>query len=102
MDQIRRQARDLGRDPDRLELLVWAFLDLQERPAGTGRPDFVGSLDEVRQDIQTARRMGVSELIFAPGYGTGQLEIETYSRMLEQLPGLIEGQPARLEAEYSR
>jgi probable F420-dependent oxidoreductase len=86
MDQVRQQALEVGRDPEALELLVWAFLDIQDRPAGEGRADFVGSLEEIQRDIATARRLGVSELIFAPGYGTGELSLETYFSLLDQLP----------------
>jgi probable F420-dependent oxidoreductase len=89
MDQIRGQARAAGRDPEALELLVWAFIDIQDRPAGEGRPDFVGSLEEIQRDIETARRLGVSELIFAPGYGTGELSLEAYFSLLDQLPQLV-------------
>src|SRR5919199_758429 len=71
MDQVRQRARAAGRDPEALELPVWAFLDIQDRAAGEGRPDFVGSWDEIQRDVATARRLGVTELIFAPGYSTG-------------------------------
>jgi probable F420-dependent oxidoreductase len=88
MDQVRGHARAAGRDPDALELLVWAFVAVQDQPAGEGRPDFVGSLEEIQRDIETARRLGVSELVFAPGYGTGELSLDTYFSLLDQLPQL--------------
>src|SRR5215208_5267264 len=78
MEQARRQADAAGRDPDGLELLVWAFVAVQDRPAGAGRPDFVGSLDEVRRDIETVRGLGATEIAFMPGYDTGELSLETY------------------------
>ena len=89
MDGIRRQARQAGRDADRLELLVWAFLDIRAQRAGEGRPDWVGSLDEVRHDVETARRLGVTEIIFAPGYATGELSLETYFSLLDRLSELV-------------
>jgi alkanesulfonate monooxygenase SsuD/methylene tetrahydromethanopterin reductase-like flavin-dependent oxidoreductase (luciferase family) len=89
MDQVRQQARAAGRDPEALELPVWAFLDIQDRAAGEGRPDFVGSWDEIQRDVATARRLGVTEIIFAPGYGTGELSLETYFSLLDQLPRLF-------------
>ena len=89
MDQVRRQAREAGRDPDALELLVWAFLDVRDRPVGEGRPDWVGSLDEIRRDVETAHGLGVTEIIFAPGYGSDELSLETYFGLLDQLPRLV-------------
>ena len=93
MEQVRRQAREAGRDPDALELLVWAFVDVRDQPAGEGRPDWVGSLDEMRRDVETARGLGATELVFAPGYGTGELSLETYFGLLDQLPQLVDRLP---------
>jgi probable F420-dependent oxidoreductase len=94
MDQIRRQACKVGRDPAALELVVWAFVDLHQRPAGQGRPDWVGSLDELRQDVETARGLGVTEIVFAPGYGTGKLSLEAYFGQLEVMAELMQGRMA--------
>ncbi|MBX5492039.1 MAG: LLM class F420-dependent oxidoreductase [Chloroflexi bacterium] len=89
MEQVRQEARTVGRDPDALELLVWAFVAVQDRPAGEGRPDFVGTWDEIRRDVETARQLGASEIVFMPGYGTGELSLETYFRLLEPLRQLV-------------
>src|SRR5919199_1383838 len=61
MDEVRRQAREAGRDPAALELLIWAFVSIQDQPASEGRPDFVGTLDEVQRDVETARSIGATE-----------------------------------------
>ncbi len=89
MEQVRRQAGLAGRDPEALELLVWAFLDVRDRPTGEGRPDWVGSLDEIRRDVETARGLGATEIAFAPGYGTGELSLETYFGLLDRLRQLV-------------
>jgi hypothetical protein len=85
MEQVRRLAGEAGRDPEALELLVWAFVGIQDRPAGEDRPDFVGSLEEVQQDVATVRGLGATEIIFAPGYSTGDLQLDEYMGALEQL-----------------
>ena len=89
MEQVRGQARDAGRDPDALELLVWAGVAVQDRPAGEGRPDFVGSWDEVQRDIETVRGLGATEIVFMPGYDTGELSLEIYFSLLEPLLRLV-------------
>ena len=93
MEEVRRQAREAGRDPEALELLIWAGVDVRDRPAGEGRPDWVGTLDEIRRDVETARELGATEIAFWPGYGTGELSLETYFELLEQLPQLVERLP---------
>ena len=92
MEQVRQQAAEAGRDPAELELLVWAVVAIHNRPLGDGRPDFAGSLDEIRRDVEIARRLGVTEIMFAPGYETGEFSLETYFNQLELLPQLVEGQ----------
>ena len=88
MDQVREAARAAGRDPSGLELVIVAFLGIMERSPGEGRPDFVGTLDEVRRDVETARDLGASEIIFDVGYSTGDLRRDEYTAALEQLGSL--------------
>jgi probable F420-dependent oxidoreductase len=66
MGQVRQQAEAAGRDPSSLELLVIGFVTLTDAPLGEGRGDFTGTLDEVRRDVETARGLGVDELILVP------------------------------------
>jgi len=89
MEQVRRQAREAGRDPEALELLIWAAVDVRDRPAGEGRPDWVGSLEEIRRDVETARGLGATEIAFWPGYDTGELSLETYFSLLDRLRELV-------------
>ena len=37
----------------------------------------------------TARGLGASEIAFMPGYGTGDLSLDTYFSLLEELPQLL-------------
>lgn len=89
MDQLRELARAAGRDPGVLQLVLLAFPAILERSPGAGRQDFVGTLDEIGRDVATARGLGVTEIIFAPGYATGDLSPDEYFRALEQLRPLV-------------
>ena len=90
MDQVRAAASADGRDPAALELLIFADGEILERSPGPNRPDFVGTLDEIRQDVATARALGATEIIFMPGYASGDLQLETYMPTLERLGSLME------------
>jgi hypothetical protein len=68
--------------------VIFAFPAILERSPGAGRPDFVGTLAEVRRDVATARDLGASEIIFGPGYSTGDLRLDEYMGALEQLRDL--------------
>jgi probable F420-dependent oxidoreductase len=88
MDQVREAAGAAGRDPSALELVVFAFPAILEQSPGEGRPDFVGTLDEVRRDVAAARNLRASEIIFGPGYSTGDLQLDEYMGALERLRSL--------------
>jgi probable F420-dependent oxidoreductase len=66
MGQVRQHAEAAGRDPSSLELIVIGFVSLTDSPLGDGRGDFTGTLDEVKRDVETARALGVDELILIP------------------------------------
>ena len=52
-----------------------------------------GTVTLLFTDIETARELGATEIAFWPGYGTGELSLETYFELLEQLPQLVERLP---------
>jgi hypothetical protein len=85
MAQVRAAARAAGRDPRSLELVIFADPQILETSPGQDRPDFVGTLEEVRADVATARELGVTEIIFMPGYSTGDLRLAEFRAAQEQL-----------------
>ncbi|OBJ49058.1 TIGR03619 family F420-dependent LLM class oxidoreductase [Mycobacterium sp. 1423905.2] len=62
-DRIRQLASDHGRDPSRMEMVVVGNVTLTDRPAGPDRSAFVGTLDQVLDDVHTAADAGADELI---------------------------------------
>jgi len=89
MEQVRAAARAAGRDANALELLIFADGHVLERSRGPDRLDFVGTLDEIRQDVAKARALGATEILFMPGFSSGDLDLETYMASLEQLGSLL-------------
>jgi probable F420-dependent oxidoreductase len=93
MNQVRQHAREAGRDPHSLELLIWAPVDVRDHPAGEGRRDWVGTLDEIKRDIETARHLGADEIVFWPGFDKKELSLERYFDLLELMPTLVDERP---------
>ncbi len=62
-DRIRELASDYGRDTSRMEMIVVGNVTFTDRPAGPDRPAFVGTLDQIIDDVQTAAEAGADELI---------------------------------------
>lgn len=67
--QLRQMAKEAGRDPQSLEVVVGANVAITPTALGADRPIFVGSLDQVKQDIDAARNLGASEIFYmiSPG-----------------------------------
>jgi len=62
-DRIRELASDYGRDTSRMEMVVVGNVIFTDRPAGPDRTPFVGTLDQIIDDVQTAAQAGADEVI---------------------------------------
>ena len=82
-------AEAAGRDPSALELIITSDPAILDESPGEGRPDFVGTYDEIRRDVMAARDLGATELSFMLGYSSGDLDLDEYMRTLERLITLV-------------
>ncbi|WP_204056374.1 TIGR03619 family F420-dependent LLM class oxidoreductase [Microbispora corallina] len=62
-DRIREMASVYGRDTSRMEMIVVGNVTFTDRPAGPNRSPFIGTLDQIMDDIHTAAEAGADELI---------------------------------------
>jgi alkanesulfonate monooxygenase SsuD/methylene tetrahydromethanopterin reductase-like flavin-dependent oxidoreductase (luciferase family) len=62
--QLRQFAKDAGRDPQSLEVIVGANISLSEKPLGADRAIFTGSEDQVKDDIKAVKKLGADEIFF--------------------------------------
>ena len=96
MDEIRAAARAAGRDPNGLELIVRANLELTQAPLGDGRGIFSGSLEEIEQDIRAVRAIGATEIFFDPIYSADSRSEEGFLGHLERIPRIVQRATGRL------
>ncbi len=54
--QLRQFAKDAGRDPQSLEVIVGANISLSEKPLGADHAIFTGSEDQVKNDIEAVKK----------------------------------------------
>src|SRR5437867_4937639 len=52
-DGIKGMAKDAGRDPSALELIVRANVEIQNTPIEKDRADFTGTLEQIAEDVTT-------------------------------------------------
>src|SRR4051812_41267894 len=62
-ESIREMASEYGRDMSRMQMVVVGNVTFTNRPVGADRSAFVGTLDQIMDDIHTAEEAGAAELI---------------------------------------
>ncbi|GGO00931.1 LLM class F420-dependent oxidoreductase [Microbispora bryophytorum] len=62
-DRIREMACEYGRDTSQMEMVVVGNVTFTGRPAGPDRSPFVGTLEQIMDDIHTVAEAGADEVI---------------------------------------
>jgi probable F420-dependent oxidoreductase len=87
-DHIRELASAYDRDTRRMEMIVVGNVTFTDRPAGQDRSAFVGTLDQVMDDVRTAAEAGADELIIdlnlQDWFSSTRQMLETAVEILEQ------------------
>ncbi len=81
---IRQMAKDAGRDPQELQLIVRANLVITEKPIEKDRFVFVGSLDQIREDIAASEKIGADELFLEVGFTHGGQDVKNWLKWLDE------------------
>jgi probable F420-dependent oxidoreductase len=84
-DAIKGMARDAGRNPDDLKLIVRANFSFQPQMMGEGRMIFTGSDQEIKDDIKAVRELGADEIEFDPTTGGNGETIRDWLDSMEKL-----------------
>ncbi len=82
---VKQMAREAGRDPSSLEMIVRANLEVTERPLGNGRMIFTGDLSQIQEDAAACRRIGAHELFFDPTFSPGGQSLDRWLALMEEL-----------------
>jgi len=85
MDGVRAMAKEAGRDPDQLALIVRANVAVTDRPLGEGRFVYSGTLDEIRADVEATREIGADEICFDPAFSPDGESVDGFLKRMEQL-----------------
>ena len=81
---IRQMAKEAGRDPSSIEMVVRANLKITPQPLGKDRFIFTGSLDQIKEDTDACRQMGAHEVHFDVGVA-GPQSLDMWLKLMEQL-----------------
>ena len=79
---IKNMARQAGRDPAALELIVTAGVEIHKTPIEKERTEFTGTLEQIGEDFAKARKLGVAEIaVYAQFLPAGETVKDLIARM---------------------
>lgn len=82
---IQGMAREAGRDPSELELVVRANFSIIPEAQGESGMIFTGPEDKIRQDIKEVRELGAQEIQFDPTTGPQGATLESWLESMERI-----------------
>src|SRR5246127_3955221 len=86
---IKQMAKDAGRDPSAIAMIVHAVLDISDKPLGKDRAIFSGSLAQISDDVRDCAKIGADEVFFDPAFAPGGQSLDRWLSLLDQLQGMI-------------
>jgi probable F420-dependent oxidoreductase len=82
---IQQMAKEAGRDPSALQMIVRANFDIHDKPGGKERPLFVGTLEEIKTDVRRCQEIGAHEMFFDPTFAHGGQSLDKWMEWMEAL-----------------
>ena len=81
-NDIKNMAKAAGRDAAALELINTAGVEIHKTPIAKERTEFTGTLEQIGEDIATARKLGAAEIaIYAQFLPPGETTEDLITRM---------------------
>lgn len=84
-EAIKNMAKEAGRDPAQLELLVRANVEFADKPIEKDRADFVGTNEQIAGDIAAVRKLGAAEIVLDVQFSADVKDGAAMLAKLEQL-----------------
>ena len=85
---IKSAAKEAGRDPSELELIMRANVEISDSALGDDRASFCGSPEQIEADIAETRAIGATEIFFDVSFDPTVRSLDDYLGHLELLFGL--------------
>jgi hypothetical protein len=82
-------AREAGRDPSQLQLIVRANVEIRDTPRAKEGMIFTGTLAQIKEDVEACKALGAHEVHFDPTFMAGAQRIDRWLALMEQLRKLV-------------
>src|SRR5208283_4663569 len=86
--QLRSMVQNAKRNPDDLNLILLANINVTSEPMGKNRSNFTGNLEQIKRDIEAVRAIGIEELIINSIFSRDSQTEDGLLRNLEQIRNL--------------
>src|SRR5262245_6814063 len=84
-DEIKSMAKNAGRDPSALDLVVGAGIEIHNTPIHKDRVDFTGTLEQIAEDVTTAQKLGAAEIVISAQFSPGVETAKDLVALMEEL-----------------
>ena len=81
---IQQMAKEAGRDPSELSMIVRANLYITDKPVEKNRFVFGGSIEQIREDLAACEKLGAQETFLELGFTPGSQSLDNWERLLEE------------------
>jgi alkanesulfonate monooxygenase SsuD/methylene tetrahydromethanopterin reductase-like flavin-dependent oxidoreductase (luciferase family) len=81
---IQQMAKQAGRDPSELRMIVRANLFITKKPVEKDRAIFVGTIEQINEDIAGCEKIGAEEVFLEAGFTPGGQSLDNWMKLLEE------------------
>src|SRR5262249_33988058 len=82
---IKNMAKEAGRDPSAMELIVRAHVEIHNSPIEKERVDFTGTFQQIAEDVKAKEKLGATETSFDAQFSPG---VETANDLVSRMEQL--------------
>ena len=86
---IKSMAREAGRNPEEVEVIVRANIFQTPEPLGKDRSIFHGSRDQIAADLADTRKLGVAEIFIDPTFSPAGESLQGFLATMEQMRDIL-------------
>ena len=88
-DGLKQMAKEAGRDPAKLQLVVRANVEIGSKPRSKDGSIFTGTLEQIKEDVEGCKRIGAHELHFDPTFMPGAQKLDRWLGLMEEWRKLV-------------
>jgi probable F420-dependent oxidoreductase len=86
---LKQMAKDAGRDPESLKMIVRGNLEITEKPLGKERIIFSGSKEQIKEDLAGCSGIGAHEVFLDPAFAKNGQSLDYWLSVMEEVRGWV-------------